>query len=314
MPLGAARSSAAVVAVDRARTTRRRQRRARSLAMATRAREAVSPSWMSFRACDEGALVFHNSIVPGAFTREMIGGADASTAMYASLCVPRARARGLVVVVHTAIGAREAFVERCCDALASAGFDAVAPDLYDTGACVFDKDTQRAIRGGIERRAAFGARKVRETVRAFRRETKTTQPWCALGFCLGGQVVLDCARGLGADRDEDVLDDVRAVCSFHGVLDGVDLDGTAATSARVLMCHGASDPFVPPENVDACLNDLRQRGIENVQLISFDGVKHGFTRPEKVQQSDFDAGFGYDAEATLASWRACLDLLDDATT
>ena len=79
--------------------------------------------------------------------------------------VNRALARGVVLVLHTAIGPWETFAMSCCEALASNGYDAVAPDLYGLGECGFDKETQRSMRGGVEDRAAFGARGALEALR-----------------------------------------------------------------------------------------------------------------------------------------------------
>jgi dienelactone hydrolase len=135
-------------------------------------------------------------------------------------------------------------------------------------------------------------------------------------------VALDLARGL--DRDEDGADDgggdgdvddidLRAVVSFHGVLDApTTLRGRARGNARVAIFHGAADPFSPPERARACLEDLTARGVRDVAFKEWRGVKHAFTRPEKVTPEDHEAGFGYDENAATESWRACVEMLDDA--
>jgi dienelactone hydrolase len=61
----------------------------------------------------------------------------------------------------------------------------------------------------------------------------------AIGYCFGGAVVLNTAR-LG--------DQLKGVVSFHG-----GLLGTPARKdllkAKILVCHGDADSFVPPAEV-----------------------------------------------------------------
>lgn len=217
--------------------------------------------------------------------------------------------RGVVVVVHTALGAWETFTTTCADALASLGYDAIVPDLYGTRKCVWDVETKRRIRGGTENRAAFGAKAVIKCVEAFRSKTGETKPYAAIGFCLGGQVCLDLVRGLGAS---DEIEDVRAVASFHGVLDAPELEGgSVARNAKVRIFHGSKDPFSSPSSVHACLDDLKRRGADDVVLFEYEGCMHAFTRPEKVRPEDLETGFAYDAEAAETSWRECVRMLEE---
>lgn len=224
--------------------------------------------------------------------------------------VNRELARGVVLVLHTAIGPWETFATSCCEALASNGYDVVAPDLYGLGECVFDKETQRRIRGGLENRAAFGARGALEALLEYRASAGGVVPerYAAVGFCLGGQVALDLARGL-APFDGGV-GEIAGVASFHGALDAPDLSGEAARACEVEIYHGDADPFTTSDAVDACLRDLEGRGIvSNTKVLRFKGVKHAFTRPEKVKASDHEAGFGYDEKAAMESWKSCEAML-----
>ena len=122
---------------------------------------------------------------------------------------------------------------------------------------------------------------------------------CAVGFCLGGQAVLDLARAKSARQ-------LRGVVSVHGSLDHPPSLASPSTSedhpaATALLLHGTEDPFNPPERVRACVEGLRDAGVEH-RLVEFEGAMHGFTRPEKVTPSDRDAGFGYDDAAARRSW------------
>jgi dienelactone hydrolase len=99
------------------------------------------------------------------------------------------------------------------------------------------------------------------------------------------------------------------VVSFHGILDdpsdeGLPRSAVAANPPSVLIFHGEEDPFSTAAAKEACLADLRARGVAT-EFHGFPGVKHGFTRPEKTTEEDARAGFGYDAAAAEKSWTRC---------
>lgn len=116
----------------------------------------------------------------------------------------------------------------------------------------------------------------------------------AIGYCFGGTGVLELARS-GAD--------IAGVVSFHGGLDAA--DGMAATKgsakAKVLVCHGAIDPFVPAEQVQAFEKEMADAGAD-WQLIAYGGAVHSFTH--KSAGNDPSKGAAYDEKADRRSWAA----------
>ena len=92
----------------------------------------------------------------------------------------------------------------------------------------------------------------------------------AIGFCFGGGTVLEFARS-GADLD--------AVVSFHGDLISPTLETDAEnTKATVLVLHGAEDPYVPQEDVQAFVAAMRETDAD-WQLVQFSNTVHSFTDP-----------------------------------
>ncbi|NDV61848.1 dienelactone hydrolase family protein [Puniceicoccales bacterium CK1056] len=91
-----------------------------------------------------------------------------------------------------------------------------------------------------------------------------------IGFCFGGGTVLELARA-GADLD--------AVVSFHGDLVSPTLEADSANvTAKVLVLHGADDPFVPQEHVASFVTAMQ--GTESDwQLVQFSNTVHSFTDP-----------------------------------
>lgn len=91
----------------------------------------------------------------------------------------------------------------------------------------------------------------------------------AIGYCFGGTTVLELARS-GAD--------VQGVVSFHGGLSTTLPAKAGELKAKVLVCHGAIDPFVPPAEVAAFEKEM-QDAKADWQLVSYGNAVHSFTNP-----------------------------------
>ena len=92
----------------------------------------------------------------------------------------------------------------------------------------------------------------------------------AIGFCFGGANVLELARG-GSD--------IAGLVTFHGALNkaaGVD---AKPIKARVLVLHGADDPYVPADQVAAFEQEMRDAKVD-WQLVKFGNTVHSFTDPD----------------------------------
>lgn len=113
-------------------------------------------------------------------------------------------------------------------------------------------------------------------------------PIVAIGFCFGGQCVLDLARS-GAD--------IAGVASFHGLFDPPSL-APHPIKARVIAFHGWDDPLAKPASVVALGEELTAAGCD-WQLHGFGGVGHGFTNPGATGAMP---GIQYDAEAARRGW------------
>jgi dienelactone hydrolase len=117
----------------------------------------------------------------------------------------------------------------------------------------------------------------------------------ALGYCRGGAQVLELAR-MGAA--------LRAVIAFHATLEPKIAAERGAVKAELLVCTGSEDPFVPAAAVSGFISEMTQAAAD-FHIMSFPGVKHGFTNPDTYVRD----GFGYDAAADARSWDAMVALL-----
>jgi dienelactone hydrolase len=166
-----------------------------------------------------------------------------------------------VLVMHTALGVNHAMNEPVARALAAEGYAAICTDMFGAGR-TYNENTDKP---DIERArtvAWFDAVAARPDVD----ETRIA----AIGFCYGGQTVLELARS-GAD--------LRAAVSYHGILTTHARAEAGAIRGHVVAYCGAGDPFCPVDDVETFREEMRDAGVSNYQTTIFGAALHGFTDP-----------------------------------
>jgi len=121
-----------------------------------------------------------------------------------------------------------------------------------------------------------------------------------LGYCFGGTVALELAR-TGAD--------LKAVVGFHPGL-GISRPADSRNiRGKVLMCIGNEDPLIPQEQRLAFQEEMSTAGVD-WQMNLYGGAVHSFTHPwaDRVGLPYIK----YDEQADKRSWKAMLDLLEEA--
>jgi dienelactone hydrolase len=121
----------------------------------------------------------------------------------------------------------------------------------------------------------------------------------AIGFCFGGQCVLDLARA-GAD--------IKGGVSFHGVYDAPPFPN-AAMSAKLLICHGWNDPLSTPHSLTGLAKELTEAGVD-WQIQAYGHTGHAFTA-ENIPL-DATKTFGFQPDTYRRSWKAMKDFLAEA--
>ncbi len=122
----------------------------------------------------------------------------------------------------------------------------------------------------------------------------------AIGYCFGGTVSLELARG-GAD--------VKGVAGFHSGLGTARPEDAKNIKGKVLVCIGADDPMIGPDARQAFVEEMTA-GKVDWQLHLYGGVVHSFTNKEADSRGMPDA-IRYSAEADSRSWEALVDLLEE---
>ena len=204
-----------------------------------------------------------------------------------------------VLVVHQWLGLTD-YEKSRCKQLAELGYVAFALDVYGKGirpanqpeaakqAGVYKKDREL-----YRRRLTIGLEQLRGM------EGVAKNRIAAIGYCFGGTGAIELARS-GAD--------ISGVVSFHGGLDSPQPEIGKNIKARILVCHGADDPFVPANEIEAFKSELNNAGVD-WQMIEYSGAVHSFTQP--MAGSDNSRGAAYNEGADKRSWIAMQSFFDE---
>lgn len=104
--------------------------------------------------------------------------------------------------------------------------------------------------------------------------------------------------------------DLDGVASFHGSLGTQAAAEPGVVQAAILVAHGADDPFVPAEQVEAFKAEMAAANVP-IEFHAYDGAVHGFTSPEATELGErFDLPLAYDADADKRSWSELDDFLE----
>lgn len=200
--------------------------------------------------------------------------------------------RPAVVVVHEWWGLND-YPKMRARKLAELGYIAFAPDLFGNGKIAENPTDAQALTTPFYKDPSIVTSRLDAAVKKLK-EYSQTDPGniAAIGYCFGGFVVLNYAK-LGAD--------LKGVVSFHGGLGGVPVD-KKLLKAKVLICHGASDQFVPQKDADGLKHKLDSIGADNTLKI-YPNATHAFTNPASTDVGKkFNIPIAYNANADRDSW------------
>ena len=113
-----------------------------------------------------------------------------------------------------------------------------------------------------------------------------------MGYCFGGTSALELARS-GAP--------LVGTATFHGGLSNPTPEDAKKIKGRILVMHGADDPFVAAAEVTAFKNEMKKTNVK-MSFIAYPGAVHGFAIPGSG--NDNSKGMAYNKEADKKSWIA----------
>lgn len=198
--------------------------------------------------------------------------------------------RPAALVVHDWMGLGK-FTEGRADELAKMGYIAFAPDIYG-------KDVRPVTPQEAGKQAGFyksDRKLLRSRVNAGyellkNNDLTNTKKIVALGYCFGGTTVLELGRS-GAD--------LAGIVTFHGGLDSPTPEDGKNIKGKVLILHGADDPYVPAKDIDAFKDELNKANVD-WQMIYYSGAVHAFSIPGAGNNKA--SGAAYNEKAEKRSW------------
>jgi dienelactone hydrolase len=202
--------------------------------------------------------------------------------------------------MHDGQGVGE-FVRAKARALAEMGYAALATDMYGDGKRPASLEETTALVMPLRKDEPFLRSRVVASFAAFRALAEVNAARIgAIGYCFGGQCVLELARS-GVDA--------RGVVSFHGVLSARHPAQAGVVKAKLLVLTGARDPFAPQRDVDAFQQEMTAAGAD-WQMTVYGEAKHGFSDPVSDASAAVMEGVGYDALVDKLSWAQAVAFLE----
>jgi dienelactone hydrolase len=215
-------------------------------------------------------------------------------------------ARPGILLIHGGAGLDEHAREQACR-YAALGYVVLACDMLGDGVAG-DRDRVIGCLTALRDDPALMARRARAGLAALARcpdvegygldgHRMADGRVAAVGFCFGGLAALTLARS---------GEPLAGVVSIHGSLATSQPAPPGAVRARVLACHGAADPHVPPGDVTAFAREMDAAGAD-WQLIMYGGAVHGFTHARATPGAI--PGVAYDPRADRRSFAAASGFL-----
>lgn len=188
-------------------------------------------------------------------------------------------------------------VKGCANRLADLGYVAFALDYHGGGVRLSDMATVMARLGPLmadpdatRARGNAGLRVLLD------QPTVDRERVAAIGYCFGGTMALELARGGAA---------LRSVVGFHSGLATARPGDAANITGSVLVCIGTEDPLIPAEQRTAFEAEMRAANVD-WRMNLYGRAAHSFTNPEA--DSAGIPGIAFDRLTDERSWRAMLDL------
>jgi dienelactone hydrolase len=201
--------------------------------------------------------------------------------------------RPVVLIVHEWWGLND-YTRSRARQLAELGFLAMAVDMYGNGATADNPDLAGKMAGPFYQNPQMAKTRFDAALAKIKTfAVADTSQVAAIGYCFGGAQVINMAK-LG--------EDLKGIVSFHGNLTVLPANKNLL-KAPMLICHGADDQFVKPEEVALFKKQMDSIGAAYT-FRSYPGATHAFTNPNATMMGEkFKIPIAYNAAADTASWK-----------
>ena len=203
-----------------------------------------------------------------------------------------------VLIIHAWMGIDDHAKESATD-LSKLGYYTFVADIYGVG----NKPTNTKEAG---QQAGFYKKNILEYQKRIRlaldelvKQGANPEKIIIMGYCFGGTGAIEAARSNMK---------VKGIVSFHGGLGKDQTRPNEPITTKLLILHGADDPFVPKEEVEAFQNEMKVIKAD-WQMTYYANSVHAFT--DKNAGNDNSKGAAYNEFADKRSWQALLQFLKE---
>ncbi|MBL9219486.1 MAG: dienelactone hydrolase family protein [Opitutaceae bacterium] len=153
--------------------------------------------------------------------------------------------------------------------LAKLGYVALAADMYGAGVTTADPKKAGELAGQFYGKPLMAERARAGLDQLLATGLVNTGRVAAIGYCFGGAAAQVLAYS-GAP--------LAGIVSFHGSLVPASAEAAAKNHAKILVCHGAVDPFISADEIAAFTKSMNE-GKFDYQFVSYAGAVHAFSNP-----------------------------------
>lgn len=189
--------------------------------------------------------------------------------------------------------------KRTATRLAEAGYYTFIADIYGAGKYPATPKEAGAISSYYKTNITEYQQRIRLALEQLVAGGASAQQIVVIGYCFGGTGALEAAR---------TNMPVKGVVSFHGGLGRDSTRTIVPIQPKILVLHGADDPYVSETQAKAFQDELRAAKAD-WQMIYYANAVHAFTEPEAG--NDNAKGAAYNEQAATRSWEAMMQFLSE---
>jgi dienelactone hydrolase len=204
-----------------------------------------------------------------------------------------------VLVFHEWWGLNE-YAKHRANMLAEMGYVAFCGDMYGEGKVTEHPMEAGKMAGVVRMNAKLWQGRATAALKILQSQPNVDgDKLAAIGYCFGGSTALELAY-TGAP--------LKAVATFHAALPTPTAEQAKAIKARLLICHGADDSFIPEKAIKDFKAALDEAKVK-YDFESYPGAVHSFT----VKEADAKGlkGMAYNEAADKKSWQQMTELFKE---
>lgn len=217
---------------------------------------------------------------------------------YSALPVRETREKAGILILPAWMGIDDHSKEAALS-LAKIGYHAFVADIYGEGKYPKNMEEAGKMAGYYKKNITEYHKRIQAALDQLIKAGADPNRIVVMGYCFGGTGAIEAARMNMA---------VKGIVSFHGGLGRDAARPVQAIAPKLLILHGADDPYVPAAEITAFQQEMRDSKAD-WQMIYYADAVHAFTDP--YAGSDNSKGAAYNARAASRSWEHMLVFLKD---